>query len=252
MGMEEKKQQNTKPEGERIAKRMAAAGVCSRRDAEKLIADGLVKVNGEVIVSPALNVTDSDKIEVNGHEIGEKQRTRMWLFHKPAGCLTTNRDDRGRKTIFDYIPKNLPRVMTVGRLDMNTEGLLLLTTDGELARYLELPATGISRTYRVRAFGKITQEKLNRLKDGVTVEGVRYGSITATIDSQQGANSWIEVTLQEGKNREIRRVFEYLGLQVNRLIRISYGEFELGTIREGNAIEISRERLKQIFGDKVN
>jgi len=231
--------------GERIAKRLARAGVCSRRDAERMIAEGRVRVNGEILKSPAFNVTDEDKIEVDGKPLQGKEPTRLWLYHKPRGLVTTHKDESGRQTIFESLPAGLPRVVSVGRLDLNSEGLLLLTNDGELSRKLELPATGLPRQYRVRAFGSITQAKLDRLKNGITVEGVNYDAIEAVIDSETDSNVWLTMTLHEGKNREIRRVLEFLGLQVNRLIRVSYGPFELGDLPAGLVLEVPRKELKE-------
>lgn len=233
---------------ERIAKRLARAGVCSRRDAERLIAAGRVKLNGKILASPAVNVTEADAIEVDGKAVGKREQARLWLYHKPKGLVTTHRDEKGRPTIFENLPKNLPRVISVGRLDLTSEGLLLLTNDGGLARHLELPATGWTRMYRVRAYGRITQDKLDRLKKGVQVGGIRYGSIAAKIEREQGANVWLEMALTEGKNREIRKVLEYLGLTVNRLIRVSYGPFRLGDLPEGAVGEVSPKALKEALG----
>lgn len=235
--------------GERIAKVMARAGLCSRRDAEKWIEAGRVKVNGKVLTSPALAVTATDTIEVDGEKLKEAEKTRLFLFHKPEGLVTTNKDEKGRKTVFDALPKEIGRVVTVGRLDLNTEGLLLLTNDGELSRYLELPATGWVRKYRVRAHGRVTQDRLDKLKDGLKYEGVKYGPIEAKLESAQGSNVWIEVSLTEGKNREVRNVMEALGLQVNRLIRLSYGPFQLGQMPKGAVLEIKHQQLRdQIKG----
>ncbi len=237
---------------ERIAKRLSRAGVCSRRDAERLIAEGRVTLNGEVLSSPAINVGPKDRISVDGVSVGAKEVTRLWRYHKPEGLVTTHRDEKGRPTIFDQMPEDMPRVISVGRLDLNSEGLLLLTNDGELSRHLELPATGWTRKYRVRAFGSITQAKLDELKKGVTVDGIAYGSIIAEIENAEKSNMWIAVTLREGKNREIRKVFEYLGMSVNRLIRLSYGPFHLGKLEENAVEEVSRKAIEEALGKKLS
>ncbi|WP_246750545.1 pseudouridine synthase [Martelella lutilitoris] len=236
---------------ERIAKILARAGVASRRDAERMILDGRVKVNGKVLESPAVNVTLADKIEVDGEEIRGIERTRLWIYHKPAGLVTTNADPEGRTTVFEKLPKDLPRVISIGRLDINTEGLLLLTNDGGLARVLELPATGWLRRYRVRAHGRITQDDLDKLKDGIAVDGVLYGAIDATLDREQGSNVWITMGLREGKNREIKNVLGALGLEVSRLIRISYGPFQLGELAEGNVLEVRGRTLRDQLGPRL-
>lgn len=231
---------------ERIAKRIARAGLCSRRDAERWVAEGRVRVNGQLLKSPAFTVGPQDKVMVDGRILPGAEKTRLFLYHKPQGLVTSHRDERGRRTVFDELPKGLPRVVSVGRLDLNTEGLLLLTNDGELARYLELPATGWKRRYRVRVHGKADPDRLETLKDGITVEGVRYKSILAVPEKGgSGANSWISVTLQEGKNREIRRVMEALNLQVNRLIRVAYGPFNLDDLPVGAAKEIKEPVLRE-------
>jgi 23S rRNA pseudouridine2605 synthase len=238
--------------GERIAKRLARAGICSRRDAEKLILAGRVSLNGETLTSPAVNVTEQDNITVDGKPIKEKESTRLWLYHKPAGLVTSHRDDMGRPTIFENLPKNLPRVISVGRLDLNSEGLLLLTNDGELSRRLELPATGLARAYRVRAFGRIAQEELDALKDGITIDGIHYGPIEAAVENIQSSNVWLSMTLKEGKNREIRKILEHLGLQVNRLIRVSYGPFRLGNLPAAAAEEVSPQALREVLKDFIS
>ena len=230
--------------GERIAKVMARAGLCSRREAEQWIIDGRVEVNGDLLSSPACVVTADDQIMVDGKKLPVKEKTRLFIYHKPTGLVTTNRDEKGRSTIFDKLPPDLPRLVSVGRLDINTEGLLLLTNDGELSRYLELPATGIKRTYRVRAYGRTSQQKLDSLKKGIKWNGVLYKGIEAKLDKQQGDNFWIEITLAEGKNREIRNVMEALGLQVNRLIRTSYGPFHLGKLPKESVLEIKTKNMK--------
>jgi 23S rRNA pseudouridine2605 synthase len=230
--------------GDRIAKVMARAGLCSRRDAERWIEAGRVAVNGEILTTPACVVTDDDKIEVDGKALPGKERTRLFLYHKPAGLVTTNRDEQGRDTIFDKIPSDLPRTVTVGRLDINTEGLLLLTNDGELARYLELPATGWVRRYRVRAYGRTSQAQLDKLKKGITYNKITYKGIEAKMDTQQGDNAWIEIALKEGKNREVRNVMEAIGLKVNRLIRLSYGPFHLGKMPKGAVMEVKPSVMK--------
>lgn len=240
-----------KHKGERIAKRMARAGLCSRRDAEVWISQGRVRVNGAVISSAALNVTESDKIVVNGKALPQTEQTRLFLYHKPAGLVTTHKDEQGRETVFSVLPPSLPRVVSVGRLDLNTEGLLLLTNDGELARYLELPSTAWTRKYRVRVHGRVDPKKLERLRDGIKVDGVHYKSIEATMDdtpsdreSALGSNSWLSVTLREGKNREIRKVMDALDLKVTRLIRTDYGPFSLGKMDRGMIVEVKPKVLQ--------
>ena len=236
---------------ERIAKVMARVGLCSRRDAEAWIAQGRVAVNGKVIDSPALNVGSKDRVTVDGVALGPRERTRLWLFHKPRGYVTTSHDPEGRPTIFDVLPNDLPRVVTIGRLDINTEGLLLLTNDGGLARLLELPSTGWLRRYRVRAHGETDQAQLDTLRKGITVDGIDYQGIEASLDRVQGANSWLTLGLREGKNREVKRVLETLGLDVNRLIRLSYGPFQLGELAEGAVEEIKTRILKDQLGDAL-
>jgi 23S rRNA pseudouridine2605 synthase len=238
-------------EPERISKLLARAGIASRRDVERMIAEGRVRLNGKVLDTPAINATFADAIEVDGEAVNGIERTRLWLYHKPAGLVTTNRDPEGRPTVFEQLPKALPRVMSIGRLDINTEGLLLLTNDGGLARVLELPTTGWLRRYRVRAHGDISQEKLDTLKDGIAVEGVLYGGIEATLDRQQGANVWITMGLREGKNREIKNVLGALGLDVNRLIRISYGPFQLQDLPEGQVVEVRGRMLRDQLGPRL-
>ena len=238
-------------EGERIAKVMARAGLCSRREAEAWIAAGRVAVNGEKIASPALNVTPADKIAVDGRPLPGAERTRLFLYHKPRGLVTTTSDPQGRPTIFGALPKDLPRLISVGRLDLSTEGLLLLTNDGGLARALELPATGWLRRYRVRAHGKVTQVELDGLRGGVTVDGVDYGPIEATLDREQPSNVWITFAIREGKNREVRNVLRHLGLHVARLIRVSFGPFQLGELADGEIAEVPTRVLRDQLGEKL-
>ena len=231
--------------GERIAKRLARAGLCSRRDAERWIAEGRVAVNGTVLASPAVTVTEADHIAVDGKPLPEAEHTRLWRYHKKAGLMTTHKDPEGRPTVFAKLPAELGRVISVGRLDFNSEGLLLLTNDGALARRLELPSTGWVRRYRVRVHGEVDVKRLAALENGITVEGIRFGPIKAVLDRQQGSNAWLTVSLQEGKNREIRKVFDSLGWPVTRLIRIAYGPFQLGNLAEGAAEEVVGKVVKE-------
>jgi 23S rRNA pseudouridine2605 synthase len=237
---------NRSEEAERIAKVIARAGLCSRRDAERWINDGRVCVNGKTLDTPAFTVVPEDKILVDGKPLPASEATRLFLYHKPVGLVTTARDEKNRATVFDKLPKSLPRVVSVGRLDLNSEGLLLLTNDGGLARYLELPANAMKRRYRVRVNGVVKPAHLASLVKGVTVEGMNYGPIEATMErAQSGANVWVTITLKEGKNREIRKVMAHLGLQVSRLIRTSYGPFELADLPAGSAKEVAPEILRK-------
>jgi 23S rRNA pseudouridine2605 synthase len=236
--------------GERIAKVLARAGLCSRREAERWIILGRVRVDGQVIDSPALNVSPHADILVDGNPLPDRQPTRLWRYHKPTGRLTTRRDPEGRPTIYDGLPPELATAITIGRLDMNSEGLLLLTNDGALARRLELPTTGWIRKYRVRVHGAVDAKALEKLAQGVTIDGIHYGGITATLERQVSANAWIEMALREGKNREIRRVMEHLGYSVSRLIRTSFGPFQLGKLTRGNVEEVpARVLASNLPGD---
>jgi 23S rRNA pseudouridine2605 synthase len=236
-------------QGDRIAKVIARAGLASRREAEQWIAAGRVCVNGVAISSPALNVTATDRITVDGNPLPQRERARLFLLHKARGLVTTHSDPEGRPTIFAALPKSLPRLISIGRLDLNTEGLLLLTNDGELARTLELPQTAWLRRYRVRALGRVTQDALDKLSNGVTVKGMRYGPVEASLDREQGANVWLTIGIREGKNREVRNVLEHLGLKVNRLIRTDFGPFSLGEIERGDVEEVPVERIRAALGD---
>lgn len=227
---------------------MARAGLCSRRDAERWIGEGRVSVNGKTLESPALEVGAKDRIVVDGAPLPAAEPPRLWRYHKPKGQVTSHRDPEGRPTVFDNLPEHLPRVISIGRLDFNTEGLLLLTTDGDLARHLELPETGWLRRYRVRAFGTVTQADLDQLKDGTTIDGITYGPIEANLDSFNGQNVWLTMGLREGKNREVRRILESLDLQVNRLIRVSYGPFQLMSLKPGEAEIVKRRVLIEQLG----
>ena len=236
------------PPGDRIAKVLSRAGVASRREAERMIEAGRVAVNGRPIDSPALNVTERDKITVDGKPIAAAEPARLWLYHKPTGLVTTDRDEKGRATIYDDLPEDLPRVMTVGRLDLNSEGLLLLTNDGSIKRKLELPATGWLRKYRVRINGRPKDEDFGPLRRGLTVDGEKFQPMIISLDRQQGANAWITISLREGKNREIRRAMQDLGFTVNRLIRVSYGPFQLGQLKPGTVEEIRRRVMRDQLG----
>lgn len=236
------------PEGERIAKVLSRAGIASRREAERLIELGEVKVNGRVITSPALNVTAKDKITVRGEPVGQPEPPRLWLYYKPEGLVTSAADEKGRDTVFDHLPEDMPRVMSVGRLDLNSEGLLLLTNDGELKRRLELPSTGWLRKYRVRVKGNPTDPDLEPLRKGVTIDGEKFQPMEVRLDRHQGANAWLTVGLREGKNREIRRAMSHIGLTVNRLIRISYGPFRLNELQPGEVEEVKPRILRDQLG----
>jgi 23S rRNA pseudouridine2605 synthase len=231
--------------GERIAKYLSRAGIASRRDAEEMIASGKVRVNNKDVNHPAVFVTDADLILVNGKPVSAPERTRLWRYHKPDGLVTTHKDPEGRPTVFENLAEHLPRVISVGRLDLTSEGLLLLTNDGALSRQLELPATGWLRRYRVRVHGGVDPAKLARLKDGIRIDGEQFGPIEAQVDSHQRANTWLSVSLREGKNREIRRVMDHLLLPVTRLIRIAYGPFQLGTLERGAVEEVNGKILRE-------
>jgi len=235
----------------RIAKAMARAGLCSRREAERWIEQGRVNVNGRLLTTPAFEVSGKDKVLVDGKPLPSAEPPQMWRYYKPRGLVTTHADPQGRPTVFESLPEGLPRVISVGRLDFNSEGLLLLTNDGTLARHLELPATGWLRRYRVRVHGRVSQADLDKLKDGIEIEGVRYGPIEASLDSVQGANAWITMGLREGKNREVRRILAHLGVDVNRLIRISYGPFQLLDLKPGEAEPVKRHVLSDQLGARL-
>jgi len=230
-------------EPQRIAKLLARAGVASRREIERMIEERRIAINGAPVETPATLLTSLKGVTVDGKPVAAPEPTRLFLYYKPKGLLTAERDPKGRPTIYDRLPAGLPRVMPVGRLDLNTEGLLLLTTDGEFKRQLELPATGVERIYRARAYGNVSQEKLEDLIDGIEIDGVRYGSIDANMERRTGANVWIMMKLREGKNREVRRVLEHLGLEVSRLIRVAYGPFELGDLQPGEVGEILQHQI---------
>lgn len=235
---------------ERLAKFMARSGVCSRRQAEEYIQQKRVTVDGEIVESPAFNVTGDEKILFDGEKLPEIQQTRLWLYHKPTGLVTTHKDEKERPTVFDNLPAGMPRVISVGRLDLNSEGLLLLTNNGELSRKLELPSNGWLRRYKVRVHGTVDGKKLKALLKGTVIDGVEYGPVKAEIESTQGSNSWLLVTLSEGKNREIRKVMKSIGLDVARLIRLSYGPFQLGSLKKGEAREVPAKVLKEQLGGK--
>lgn len=235
---------------ERIAKYLARAGVCSRREAEKLVMQQRITVNGEVVSSPAFNVEGTEKIRVDGEKIAAPEQTRLWLYYKPVGLVTTHSDTQNRPTVFDNLPPGLPRVISVGRLDLNSEGLLLLTNNGELSRTLELPQNAWSRRYKVKVHGLVDKKKLAALADGVIVDGVQYGSVKVVVENEQGSNSWLSVTLSEGKNREIRKLMKSVGLDVARLIRLSYGPFQLGSLKKGEVREVPQKVLHEQLGGK--
>jgi len=237
--------------GERIAKYLARAGIASRREAEKLIEQGVVTVNGQTLTTPAFKVTPDMDIRIDGTRVGKPTAPRLWRYHKPDGLMTTHNDPQGRPTVFDALAGQLPRVISVGRLDLTTEGLLLLTNAGDLSRRLELPSTGWARRYRVRAYGKVSQRNLDGLANGVDIDGVQYGPVRATLDQYQGGNVWISLSINEGKNREVRNLMRHLDLHVNRLIRVAYGPFQLGKLPKGGVEEIPGKQLKEQLGRKI-
>jgi 23S rRNA pseudouridine2605 synthase len=236
----------------RIAKAMARAGLCSRREAERWIADGRVSVNGRLLKTPAIEVKPGDKVIVDGKPLPSAEPPQLWRYHKPKGIVTTHSDPEGRPTVFDKMPPEMPRVISIGRLDFNTEGLLLLTNDGALARHMELPVNGWARRYRVRAKGRVTPEQLAELKDGITIDGVNYGPVEALVDSVQGANTWLTIAIREGKNREVRNVLSHLGLTVNRLIRVSFGPFQLLDLQPGAVEAVRRKVLITQLGPRAS
>jgi len=238
-------------EGERIAKFLSRAGVASRREAERLIEQGVVSVDGAVLTPPAVKVTPDMDIRIDGTRVGKPDAPRLWRYHKPDGLVTTHKDPQGRPTVFEALEGRLPRVISVGRLDLTTEGLLLLTNSGALSRRLELPSTGWTRRYRVRAYGRTTQAKLDALKDGVDIDGVQYGPVRAKLDQTQGGNQWITLSINEGKNREVRTLMRHLDLHVNRLIRTAYGPFQLGKLPKGAIEEVPGKQLKEQLGRKI-
>lgn len=235
---------------ERIAKYIARTGICSRREAETLIAQQRITVNGETVTSPAFNVSGDEKILFDGEKLPQIDKTRLWLYYKPEGLVTSHKDPQGRPTVFANLPKELPRVVSVGRLDLNSEGLLLLTNSGELSRKLELPSNGWSRRYKVRVHGRVNEKSLADLQNGISVDGINYGPIKAEIETVKGSNAWLMITLSEGKNREIRKVMKHLGLDVARLIRLSYGPFQLGALKPGEVKEVPGKVLKEQLGAK--
>ena len=245
--------QEDRPEGDRIAKLLARAGVASRREIERMIADKRVALDGKPVDTPATFLTSLRGVTVDGKPVGKAERTRLFRFHKPSGLITAERDPAGRPTIYtalrNAVPGDVPRLMPIGRLALNTEGLLLMTNDGALKRQMELPSSGVPRTYRARAFGEVSQDQLEELIEGITIDGVRYGRIDANLERRTGRNQWIEMTLAEGKNREVRRVLEHLGLTVNRLLRTAYGPFMLGDIPRGRADEVRKQELERFQSD---
>ena len=238
--------------GNRIAKILSRRGVCSRREAEKLILQGKVKVNGILISSPALNLKETDLITVNGKTVSQEQQTRLWRYHKPLDLVTSTKDEKGRITVFEALPDDMPKVMSIGRLDINSEGLLLLTNDGQLKRNLELPSTGWVRKYRVRVRGRPTEEAVNPLKNGIKIGREHFKPMDINIDKQQGANAWLSISIREGKNREIRRALEYVGFSVNRLIRVGYGPFRLLDLKPGEVVEVKKQVIKDQIGSLTN
>lgn len=236
----------------RIAKAISRAGLCSRREAERLILDGRVWINGKILTSPAFTITKNDIVKIDGSLLPSAAPVQLWLYHKPKGLVTTHNDPQGRATVFENLPSHLPRVISVGRLDYNTEGLLLLTNSGQLAREFELPTTGWLRSYRVRARGRVMPDDIEKLAKGLQIDGVQYGPVEASIDSIQGANTWLTIGIREGKNREVKKILSFLGLIVSRLIRVSFGPFELGSLARGEVESIPRRHLIEAIGPKTS